>query len=477
MSRTLFAGIDAGTTVIKGIIVDETGQVVRRHSVKAEKPITPEPGYAEVDPEAYFSSFSRLFNDLFKGLSGYDVYLGLSAMAPVLIPVDRNGSPLMNGLLYNDARTWREQEDLKREYGDLILRVNGNPVNQQQWLPKILWLKRNKPKVLENAWKLLDLTSYLVYRLTGETVVDSTVMLEEGFLDYRTKKLSGAILDIVGLDENKLPWLASTVDAVGKIHNGNNITLNAGTVDSIAGAVSLGLMRENILAIILGTTGIIFYSTKKPIPSSKLLIDLSPVPDLYYVCGATSSAGSFVDFMLDLLNLTGKHHILGSVLRRTKPGAGGLVALPYLVGERTPIMDPRARSIFFGISNTTTREDTIRASVEAVAYSIRHNVDEIEKLGYKTNITLVTGGMTKTPKIVQILANVLNKKIYLVSEASEPLGDTIVAKVMSGLYKWSDFMGNIPMRKIFYPKKERAFVYQELYQKYLKIYENLKDIF
>jgi xylulokinase len=184
-----------------------------------------------------------------------------------------------------------------------------------------------------------------------------------------------------------------------------------------------------------------------------------------------------VDFVLDLLNLTGKHHILGSVLRRSKPGAGGLVALPYLVGERTPIMDPRARSIFFGISNTTTREDIIRASVEAVAYSIRHNVDEIEKLGYKTNITLVTGGMTKTPEIVQILASALNKKIYLVSEASEPLGDTIVAKVMSGLYKWSDFMGNIPMRKIFYPKKEEVFVYQELYQKYLKIYENLKDIF
>jgi sugar (pentulose or hexulose) kinase len=104
-------------------------------------------------------------------------------------------------------------------------------------------------------------------------------------------------------------------------------------------------------------------------------------------------------------------------------------------------------------------------------------VDEIEKLGYKTNITLVTGGMTKTPEIVQILASVLNKMIYLVSEASEPLGDTIVAKVMSGLYKWSDFMGNISMRKIFYPKKERAFVYQELYQKYLKIYENLRDIF
>jgi len=389
MAKTIYAGIDAGTTVIKGQVIDNSGEILKAYSVNAVESYSPQPGFNEIDPEAYYGAFLKLFETLFRGLSGYEVYLGISAMAPVLIPVGKDKKPLVNGILYNDTRAWKEIEELKEACGDLIFKINGNPVNQQQWLPKIIWLKKNMPEKIKASWKLMDLSSYIIWKLSGETVVDKTVALEEGLVDYRTRNISKEILNAVELSEDLLPDVYETQEEAVKFNKENIYHVNAGTVDAIASAVSFGLLREGMIGVILGTTGIIFYSTSSPVRSEKLYLDLSPKVGIYYVNGSTASAGSFLDFTLELLGLDKNYSEMENMLKRSKPGSGGVVSLPYIAGERTPIFDPKARSVFFGISSSTTRDDIVRSSVEAVAFSIRHNLEEIEKLGYRANTCLL----------------------------------------------------------------------------------------
>uniref|UniRef100_A0A7C4B9G2 Carbohydrate kinase, FGGY n=1 Tax=Thermofilum pendens TaxID=2269 RepID=A0A7C4B9G2_THEPE len=482
MARIAFAGIDAGTSVIKGRVTDGAGKTLREHAAEAVKPYSPKPGFLEIDPERYYEAFYNLFKTLFKGLSGYEVYLGISAMAPVLIPVGRDGKSLTNGILYNDVRALAEIDYLRSAYGDLVLKINGNPVNQQQWLPKIIWLRKNMPEKIQSAWKLMDLTSYLIWRLTGEVVVDKTVALEEGVVEYRTGSLSDKLLEIIELDENLFPEVYETAEEAARFSDGRNVYhVNAGTVDSLAAAVSLGLLEEGKLAILLGTTGVVLYSTLLPKPSKRMFLDFSPKPNLYYICGATSAAGSFLDFILEILGLGRDYSQLQTMLEKTKPGAGGLVALPCLVGERTPVLNPRARAVFFGISNTTKREDFVRAAVEAVAFSIRHNVEEIERLGYEAHSILLAGGMLKTPDVSRVVANVLARKVFVVGEASEPKGDIAIARVMSGSYTWDDVLGIEELEEektmtTIYPDED-ASLYMALFKKYLKLYEKLEELF
>ena len=459
-------------------MLDENGKVIR--SLKADTPkiISPEPGWTEIDIEAYYLEFLKLFKSLFKGLEGYKINLGLSAMAPVFVPLSLDGKPLINGILYNDTRSEAEIEELKRDYGDIVFSINGNPVNNQQWLPKILWFKKNMPELYKRVWKFMDLTSYIIWRLTGEIKVDKTVALEEGFIDYKKNELSDKMLEISGIKREVIPDVISTTDVASSFKfEGNYFEINSGTVDAIAAAISLGLIDDGMFEVTLGTTGIIYYSTYKPIPNEKLYLDMSPVNGLYYMNGSTSSAGSFVDFVLYILGLDTKYSMIKRSIDNSKPCSSGVIALPYIAGERTPIFDPNARSVFFGLSTKTERSDLIRASIEAVAFSIRHNVETFKTMGYETKSIFLTGGLSKSKEVAQILADVLNSEVELKNEASETDGDIKIAQVMSGSswkeIKNKNFKKSKPVKTI----QQNYLEYEKCFKKYIEIYERLKDLF
>ncbi|MGC8664808.1 MAG: xylulokinase, partial [Nitrososphaeria archaeon] len=386
--------------------------------------------------------------------------------------------PLINGILYNDTRSEAEIEELKRDYGELVFNVNGNPVNNQQWLPKILWFRKNMPELYRRVWKFMDLTSYIIWKLSGETKVDKTVALEEGFLDFKKNELSDKMLEISGIEREDIPDVLSTTDVASMFNfEGNHFQINSGTVDAIAAAISLGLIDDSMFEVTLGTTGIIYYSTYRPVPNERLYLDMSPVNGLYYMNGSTSSAGSFVDFVLYLLGLDSKYSMIKRSINDSKPCSSGVIALPYIAGERTPIFDPNARSVFFGLSTKTKRSDIIRASVEAVAFSIRHNIEAFRTMGYETKSTLLTGGLAKPKEVAQILADVLNSEIQLKNEASETDGDIKIAQVMSGS-SWEEVKNNNSNRsKSINPIKENTVMYEKCFKKYIKIYEMLKDLF
>ncbi|MGC8568903.1 MAG: xylulokinase, partial [Nitrososphaeria archaeon] len=330
-------------------------------------------------------------------------------------------------------------------------------------------------EVYSRTWKMLDLTSYLIFRLTGKLVVDRTVAEEEGFIDYRTREISYKILEETETEADLLPEVRETAEIVADFAFGENrIELNAGTVDAIAAAISLGLVKEDMFGVTLGTTGIIYYSTRYPKPARNLYLDLSPVPGLYYPNGSTSSAGSFVDFVLEIMGFANDYTSLNRFIEESEPCSSGVIALPYIAGERTPILDPRAKSVFFGISTSTRRGDILRSAVEAVAYSIRHNLDAFRSLGYFPKRVLLTGGMTKSEKTVQILADVLRTEVELRSDASETDGDVIIARATKDGWHSSLRPGS---GNTVRPDPARSEKYEECYRKYIEIYRRLRDLF
>jgi xylulokinase len=477
----LYAGIDIGTSYIKGAIAKDNGNIIKEIKFRSPPVISISSGWMEINVDKYFLAFQLMLKELLKSLENTKIYLGLSTMTPVFIPVDSYGKPLMNGILYNDTRVMKEINEIKKNYGDLIFSENGNVINNQQWIPKFLWLQRNKNEIYKKTQKYLDLTSYIIWKLTKKAVVDQTVVQEEGLLNYRKREISKPILEIVNIGSEQLATIQESKEISAEINMENNVSLiiNSGCVDAIAISLSLGYPEEGQLAIFPGTTGIVYYSTKNPKPSKYLFLDVSPKNDLYIMNGGTASAGSFVDYVMDILGITGHYKKLQAMAKKSVPGSKGVIMLPYITGERTPLFDPSAKSVIFGLTNVTTKNEIARASLEAVAFSLKSIIDIINDLQYSYNEIIVAGGLSRMKIMREILAGVLEKKLIYIKGASEIYGDIYLAMIMADKIKWEDLKSmHISSRFIkqeINTKKEN--IYKINYDKYKKLYSVLKELF
>lgn len=479
MAEYKFVGIDLGTSYIKGSILDQDGTHLITVKTKAPPILTPEPGWTEIDPFAYYFVFRRFLRKLLKNIQETKIYIGFSAMAPIFIPVDNECYPLYHGILYNDIRAKKEIDELNKMVADLVLTENGNPINNQQWLPKIIWFRKNYPNLYEKTWKFLELTSFILCKLTKQVVTDKTMLQEEGLLNYKKREISDKILAVLNIEREKIPKPLELEDTIEPFHlDDKEFIINAGTIDFIGSSVSLNMLDTKKLAIILGSTGIISYSTDDPKIDNRLYLDLGPLPGLYYVNGATAAAGIFVDFIMKLVGMKGKYKIVDKMLSENKIKTEGLVMLPYILGERTPIFDPYAKSVIFGITNIHDRLSFIKAAIESIGFSIKHHYDILQKLGYYSENIYLTGGLSNMGIVQKLLPSILNSSIIKVEEGDEAIGDARIAMVASKKYTWSDIKKM--SEKAFYGSllmPEPNIYLSKNYQIYREIYERLKDLF
>ena len=479
MNGIKFAGIDLGTSFIKGSILDEDGTHLVTIRTKAPSILTPSPGWTEIDPFEYYFVFRRFLRKLLKNIKGNKIYVGFSAMAPIFIPVDNECYPLYHGILYNDVRAKKEIEELTEKAGDLVLSENGNPINNQQWLPKILWFKKNYPNLYDKTWKFLELTSFILCKLTKKVVTDKTMLQEEGLLNYKKREISNKILEALNIDKEKIPEPLELEEVADTFTiDDKEFIINAGTIDFIGSSVSLNMLDAKKLAIILGSTGVISYSTSEPKIDKRLYLDLSPIPNLYYVNGATAAAGIFVDFVMKIVGMKGKYKKVDKMLSENRIDTEGLVMLPYILGERTPIFDPNAKSVIFGVTNTHDKLSFVKASIEAVAFSIKHHYEILQELGYVSENIYLTGGLSNMKIVQKILPSTLNSPMIKIEEGEETIGDSMIAMVASKYYSWNDikklnektFYGSSLMPESITYLTKNYIIYKELYKKLRELF-------
>jgi xylulokinase len=481
--------LDVGTKTIKASLVDPEGHVSRSVSRRTGELRSSIRGYMELDPDEAYSNVKIVLKEIAKDLKNEDVLISHSAMAPVLILMGRNGKPLTPAILYNDLRASSEVDELNEKIGiEELLKINGNRANTQQWAPKILWLKKHEKPTISQAEKLLDLTSYLVWRLTGEAVIDYTEAQEGGLLDYSRMNWSDRMLSFLDLDSSLLPDLKPTCSIVGELSERNKsrlgmgdrrVLVTTGCVDAVTTPLALGLIREERLSIELGTTGIIFTPTLSPKPDKRLFLDLSPKEGLYYVGGGTAASGTFYEWILRLLmNGVLDYRKAEELAASSKPGSKGLVILPYIMGERTPVFDPLARSIFFGLTVDNTPGDIVRAAMEGVAYSLLHHLRIMQEKGYRAESGSITGGGAASELFRKIVSDVLGLPLTHDPSSSTTLGGAYIGYMSAGIKKrWEDIERWLTPGHRIEPDPSLRQLYNHLFSVYLNLYEKHKQDF
>jgi xylulokinase len=408
----LYLGIDIGTFESKGVLVDETGEIVAQAS-RPHKMLVPQPGWAEHDPEKDWWGDFCFISQALIAESGVDPKairaVGTSAIGPCMLPVDDEGNPLMNGVLYGvDTRSVREIEALTARIGEeTILDVCGNALTSQSIGPKILWLKNNRPDIYQRAAKIMTSTTFIVQRLTSRCVIDhysaanTSPLYDVGKLAY-TDALAPEIVPL-----EKLPDLLWSTDIAGHVTAkaaaatglAKGTPVICGTIDAGAEAFSVGVLSPGDMMVMYGSTIFIIQLTGTRVRDARLWYAPWMFPGEHASMSGLATSGTlthwFRDEIAKELDPQSAFTALAEEALTSPPGANGLVMLPYFSGERTPIHDPHAKGTLFGLNLTHRRGDIYRALIEGIAYGTNHIFETYRQAGAAPRRLMAVGGGTK----------------------------------------------------------------------------------
>jgi xylulokinase len=492
MNATL--GIDIGTYESKGVLVDADGRVLAS-AARPHELIVPRAGWAEHRAdEDWWADFVWLSHKLLAD-SGFDASevkaVGASGIGPCMLPVDGDGAPLMNAVLYGvDTRAAIEIEDLTAGIGaDRILSFGGNALTSQAVGPKILWLKRNRRDVYAKARKFLNSTSFLVHRLTGRFVTDHySASSVAPLYDIESRTWSGALApDITEL--GRLPEIAWTTEIAGTVTRqaaeqtglASGTPVIVGTIDAAAEAISVGVLEPGQLMLMYGSTIFTIRIGSERIRDPRLWHAPWLFANEYASMAGLATSGALTHWFADQLarDLTPDAALaaLAAEAATSPPGANGLIFLPYFSGERTPIHDPNAKGAIVGLTLAHTRADIYRAALEGIGFATNHIFDTYAEAGAPPSTIVAVGGGLRNRIWTQATSDIsgLRQEAREVSIGAS-YGDAFLARLALGDVAKSAIKQWNPAAFAIEPDSRNARVYEKRYAMFRALYPRMRDI-
>lgn len=495
MKQDLLLGIDVGTYESKGVICDHSGKVLCHAAIGHELSM-PNPGWVEHDAEnIWWQDFVFLCRQLLStsGVEAKDIVgVGVSAIAPCVLPVDSRGIPLRPAILYGvDTRATKELEDLENEIGkDVIFNSNGLRLTSHAAGPKILWIRNHEPDIWSKTAKILTGSGYLIYRLTGEQVIDIyTAYAYAPLFNVKKNEWNQNIAENI-IPIEWLPRLLWSTDIAGYITQetadetgllaGTPVT--AGTSDAAAESLSAGLSKFGDLMLMYGSSQFFLQKTHRLVSSELFWGHAFLEPDTYAFTAGMSTSGSITrwyrnNFAREELksgNLGGKnaYEVLADSASESPIGARGLIVLPYFSGERSPINDPEACGLVIGLTLRHTRSDFYRGILEGVAYGIRQNIESMQAEEVSPTRVIAVGGGTKNLLWLQIVSNITGIDQYIPDQSyGAAYGDAFLAAVGIGAQTDThDISRWINYKSVVHPEPDVRDIYEEYYQIYKQLY-------
>ncbi len=497
---TIVLGLDIGTTSTIGILIDTDGKVL----ALADRPVdlvALHPGWAEEDPEQWWANVQSLVSELVRnaGIQAGDIAaIGVSGMVPALVMVDREGRPVRRSIQQSDGRTGREVEAIRGETDEArFLQRTGNGINQQLIAPKLRWLKRHEPDVLDRTHRIMGSYDFIAFRLTGAQAVEKNWALEAGFFDLHRNAVAEDLVALGHIEPEKVPPVREGHEIVGEVTaaaaKGTGLKAGtpvvAGAADHVASAFVAGVAKPGDCLIKFGGAGDVLLATNEPRPDPRLFLDFHTVPGLFMPNGCMVTSGSLLNWFVATMGsgeaaaamADGKkpHAYLDEVAAKTPPGAEGLVLLPYFLGEKTPIHDPAARGTLVGLGLHHGTGHLWRAALEAVCLGFRHHLEVARDIGYPVTRVIASDGGTKSRFWMQMAASVLGMPVQLLAgHPGSCLGAAYVAAMGIGaLPDWQQMDRFVSPADIIEPDAAAMPVYDEVYGTYRAIYESLKPVF
>ena len=487
-----FLGIDIGTYESKGILTDKDGNVIAS-ATNPHKMLVPEPGWAEHRPEEdWWNDFVKITKKILKAskINPGDIScIATSAIGPCMLPVSYEGDPLMNAVLYGvDTRAEKEIKELNQEVGkEKILQNCGNALTSQSVGPKILWLKKNCPEIYKKAGKILSSTSYLVQKLTGESVIDHyTAANFTPLYDIKNLKWTDALTKNI-IEIERLPKLMWTTEIAGYVSKAASketglaieTPVTVGTIDAAAEAISVGVCSAGDMMMMYGSTIFIIQVTNEKIIDGRLWYAPWLFKGLHGSMAGLATSGTLTHWFRDNfakeIPKDKAFEILAAEAAQSPPGSKGLIVLPYFSGERTPIHDPKARGTIFGLDLTHNRGDIFRAFLEGIAMGTAQVFETYEAIGQKPKKVMAVGGGTKNNIWMQATSD-FSQIDQVISEKSTgaSYGNAFLAALAVGAVSQRDITNwNPALSKI---KTQHSTLHAEKNKLFRQLYERSKEI-
>jgi len=488
-------GIDIGTTNVKCVLFGERIRMVEEASYEYPT-LFPRPSWVEQDPDFWWKGAVITIKTVLSKseIDPADIKaIAVSCQSPCVLLVDKLGNPLHNALIWMDRRSTEEVNLLNQLIGsDKIFEITGNRLDTYFMLPKLMWMSRNYPELIDKTYKVLQANGYVNFKLTGVFSIDYSSISITQLYDMKDKCWSGEIFDAIGLDSSIMPDIYGCTEVIGGVSlTAAEITglkpgtpVLAGTVDGTAATLEVGLKNGESLEM-TGTSSVLIIGVSEPVTSMKLSY-LNGINEKSAVLfGAMSSTGGCLRWFRDYLynckkNKDNAYKHMDAEVVRDSPEPSRLVFLPYMAGERAPIWDPNARGVVFGLNMCTSRAQLLRAIMEGACYALRDNIEEAEKLGMDPKKFYVTGGCSNSDIWLKIKASVINRELIVPYKTlGAPGGLACMMAEYTGEYASAQNAAEdyLQVAKIVKPEKSWVPLYDELYSLYKSIYGSLKNEF
>ena len=492
-----FIGIDVGTGGTRALLVDAAG-AVRGAAIHEHVPFaSPQPGWAEQDPADWWQAATQAIRKLLAETETAPeeiAAVGLSGQMHGAVLLDAQDRVLRPALIWCDQRTAAEAAWLTETLGtERLIALTSNPALTNFTLTKLLWVRTHEPEIWRQFRSFLLPKDYVRLRLTGERAMDVADASGTLLLDVAHRRWSSEMLAAVEMPASIVPRLyecqeiagAVTTEAAAATGLRAGTPVVAGAGDQAAGALGMGIVRPGDVSATIGTSGVVFAATDQPFldPRGRLHTFCHVVPGRWHVMGVTQAAGLSLRWFRDTFADVADPEIyarLGEAAAVVPAGADGLLWAPYLMGERTPHLDPEARGALAGLTAAHRRAAIIRAIMEGVAFSLKDTLTIFAEIGVPAGAIRLGGGGARSPLWRQIQADVYGQPVEMVAaEEGAAYGAALLAGVGAGAWPSADRACDavVQVANRISPNRDDSAKLQEIYALYRKLYPALQPVF
>src|SRR6202789_1198247 len=485
-----FLGMDVGTGGTRAVVVDGAGKLLGAAACDHAPFRAEHPGWAEQDPEDWWRAAQIAIHGALEASPEPRepiTAIGLTGQMHGAVMLDEAGTVLRPALIWCDTRTQPQCDWLTEKIGyERLIELTCNPALPNFTVTKILWVKEHQPEIFAKIRHILCPKDYVRYRLTGEFAIDVQEASGTLLLDVTHRRWSREVAEAAGIPESWLPRVFESPEVCARISEtaagltglkaGTPVVAGAG--DQGAGAVGMGILEPGSVSATIGTSGVVFAATAAPTkdPKGRLHTFCHAVPGRWHVMGVTQSAGLSFRWLKETFFTGSNYDALTAAANQVPPGSDGLEWAPYLLGERTPHLDPAVRAAFAGITTTHTAAHFVRAVLEGVAYSLQDTFSLFAALGIPVSGIRLGGGGARGPLWRQIQAGVYGHAVaVLTAEEGGPFGAALMAGAGAGA--WADLDAacaqGITVAERIEPDPAWLAAYAAGYEKWRKLYPAL----
>jgi xylulokinase len=499
-----YLGIDIGTTGTRAVLINEKGKVVGGQSADHEPISTPQPQWAEQNPENWWAATQLAVGQVLQSsqVKGNEIQgIGLSGQMHGLVLLDKNHKVLRPSIIWCDQRCQAEADQITKRIGyDRLIQVTCNPALTGFTAPKLVWVRDHEPNVFTAIHKVLLPKDYIRFRLTGQFGSEVSDASGTTLFDVVERRWSKEVMSALDFSPDWFPEVHESITISGQLNAAvaGALGLKPGTPvvggggDQASGGVGNGIVSPGIVSSTIGSSGVVFAFMEKPARDQKGRVHTfcHAVPQKWHVMGVTQGAGLSLRWLRDQfvaqeVSLGGflkedAYELLTRQASHARPGCEGLIFLPYLMGERTPHLDANAKGVLFGLTGRHTRADVIRAVLEGVAYSLKDSFEIFKEMGVPVTQVRASGGGGRSALWRQIQADIFGTEICTVAaDEGAAFGAALIAAVGTGGFSSVEqaCSAAISLTNFTQPIAANRNSYQEYYGIYRSLYLALKASF